>query len=534
METKTRHSEQLLNPGTGPVPGDRADVRVSEQQARKANGFRPPVPDTSTSALDQGRSLATIFERVVVVNLDRRKDRWEEFSEHIVEVDWPFTTPQRFRAVDGTRVAAPRWWRAGPGAWGCFQSHVRIIEQALMDGVKSILILEDDAVFPRDFRARAEHFLRRVPGDWDQIYFGGQHITPHVQPPIQLNEDVVQPFSVGRTHAYALHERFLTRVYRFLTDYESHLRRPRYHVDHRLGELHQTGKVRVFAPSTWMVGQREGRSSILGEDLPTRFWHEILIDRNESPFVAVMGLHRSGSSCLAGVLSKLGVHMGTDLIGYESTGGFEDWGLARLCEDAYPFPTTKLRLSADMLLFELRAYVRMARDTARRKGTIAGGKYPQLCAMGDLLHRTCGDQLKIIHIDRPKQESIASLKTRCQHATGSDKASDGEVTRVQEWLWQEKQQFLQKHEHLTIQYADLCRDPHHEIKRIIHYLGITPSSAAIDLAAGHVRPELAVHSGIGESSDGQWSGAPPLARSSHADAIADNVARAAILENPRL
>ncbi len=38
------------------------------------------------------------------------------------------------------------------------------------------------------------------------------------------------------------------------------------------------------------------------------------------------------------ILHHLGVHMGNQLGGYESTGGGEAIGLAKLCERAMPFP----------------------------------------------------------------------------------------------------------------------------------------------------------------------------------------------------
>ena len=67
---------------------------------------------------------------------------------------WPFRQPVRFRAVDGNSVPPPSWWPAGPGAWGCLRSHLRIFEDALMDGVDRLLVLEDDVCFVPDLAAR--------------------------------------------------------------------------------------------------------------------------------------------------------------------------------------------------------------------------------------------------------------------------------------------------------------------------------------------------------------------------------------------
>src|ERR1700694_5559510 len=90
---------------------------------------------------------------------------------------------------------------------------------------------------------------------------------------------------------------------------------------------------------------------------PTPFWKGHRIQQSDVPFVAVIGLHRSGSSCLAGVLHNLGVHMGDELIGYEPTGGFEATGLAAVCEAAYPFPNTEPALPHDEVVARLRQHV---------------------------------------------------------------------------------------------------------------------------------------------------------------------------------
>ena len=114
--------------------------------------------------------------------------------------------------------------------------------------------------------------------------------------------------------------------------------------------------------------------------------------RLEVPFVAVIGLHRSGSSCLAGVLPELGVHMGEELTGYEPTGGFEAAELMAICESAYPFPSTEPTLPASEIVASLRRYeTKVCAAAARHGRQLAGGKYPHLFAMGTALRDVCGE-----------------------------------------------------------------------------------------------------------------------------------------------
>jgi hypothetical protein len=263
-------------------------------------------------------------------------------------------------------------------------------------------------------------------------------------------------------------------------------------VDHRYGVLHETGGIPVYAPLRWLAGQTEDRSNVTGREVPTRFWNDPIVDDN-LPFVAVIGLHRSGSSCLAGVLHKLGVHMGDRLTGYEKTGGFEAVGLARLCEWAYPFPSTELHAAPEELRRALRRHIRWVQGSARSLRKIAGGKYPQLCAMGSELKEICGDALRVVHIQRPKEESIRSLQTRSRRASGRLHVDDRQAELVQEWLWQQKQAFLETTEHLTIHFRDLCADPLREIHRLTGYLKLQPSAEQIRTAAEHVNRELPQH-----------------------------------------
>jgi hypothetical protein len=438
------------------------------------------------------QSLRDYFERVVCINLDRRSDRWEQVQRNLSDIEWPFRQCERFGAVDGALGKPPAWWRAGGGAWGCLQSHLRVIERAVMDGVSSILILEDDACFPKDFRERAARYLSEIPNDWQQIYLGGQHLRQNVQAPEFISNNVCRPFNVNRTHAYALRGDFLVTVYRWLSDYVAHAQNPQHHIDHRFGSLHETRRYNVYAPREWIVGQDEGYSDIRNASVPARFWAAASLEDKDLPdLVAVIGLHRSGSSCLAGMLHKLGVHMGDHLTGYEKTGGFEAIGLARLCEAAYPFPSTQLHITEEDLRERLRAHIRHVRISALNRGLpLAGVKYPHLCVMGELLREICGDHLRIIHINRPIEASIRSLQARSQKSSGCLRISNQVAEQVQHWLWDSKQRFLATVNHLTLQYDQLATAPSIEIKRAIQYLQIEPTEMQRKQSVGHMSPEL--------------------------------------------
>jgi len=99
------------------------------------------------------------FDRVVVINLDRRTDRMERLGAQLDELGIQY---DRFSAIDGKAEGiAPM--EAGK------LSHLKVIEE--LNGEKA-LILEDDAHFVDGFQERFDTEMDTLPEDWDVFYLG--------------------------------------------------------------------------------------------------------------------------------------------------------------------------------------------------------------------------------------------------------------------------------------------------------------------------------------------------------------------------
>ena len=205
-------------------------------------------------------NLSNYFDRIVVINLRRRPDRLKQFWRELDRHHWPFQKPEIFQAVDGNKVPAPKTWDAGGGAWGCMQSHRQILEQAIMDDVSKLLVLEDDMCLTSDFVARITDFLSRVPNDWGQLMLGGQHSS---EATLRVKRGIVRCTNCQRTHAYAIRGRFMRALYQHWVSTQGHC-------DHRMGEIQ--ARYRVYAPEPFIFGQAEGRSDISGAVNPRKFW----------------------------------------------------------------------------------------------------------------------------------------------------------------------------------------------------------------------------------------------------------------------
>ena len=99
------------------------------------------------------------FDKVVVINLDRRSDRMEQVDAQLKELGIEY---ERFSAIDGKEL------EISPIIAGT-QSHLAVLKKYL--GQK-VLILEDDAHFVDGFNEKFAEVIQTLPQDWDILYLG--------------------------------------------------------------------------------------------------------------------------------------------------------------------------------------------------------------------------------------------------------------------------------------------------------------------------------------------------------------------------
>jgi GR25 family glycosyltransferase involved in LPS biosynthesis len=99
------------------------------------------------------------FDKVVVINLDRRTDRMEQLVPQLKELGIEY---ERFSAVDGKEL------NISPIIAGTM-SHVQVLKK-YKD--QKILVLEDDALFVDDFNEKFEEVMQTLPIVWDIFYLG--------------------------------------------------------------------------------------------------------------------------------------------------------------------------------------------------------------------------------------------------------------------------------------------------------------------------------------------------------------------------
>lgn len=418
------------------------------------------------------------FDRMVCINLDSRQDRWKVFKSGLPK---SLLDVQRMPAVTGggapaAFVNASR----SAGAWGCLQSHLQILKHALDNNLQCVLVMEDDAICCEGFDEKCKAYLAAVPDGDALIYLGGQHLQLDTRRPTTVNSEVVKPYNVNRTHAMIWRGQSVMRfAYSHLQNWE---RFPsKNHLDHRLGEYIAAGKLLAYAPAKeWLVGQRADKSDVSRREFnETRFWNPSAAQK----LVLVVGLHRSGSSALAGALHRLGVWMGSDFVGCEQPeSGHEERSIRNACEAACRYPRTVLKHSYEQEL--LRA---VDKHIARKpeKFPVAGIKYPHLCAVASSILDAFPHAV-IVHADRLLGESVASLIRRDGH-----RHEPAKIIAHQEWLNESKLRTLAAYKNrvaATVTFDELVQDPGYTLSWLSAQLWLAASTERFAEAVAWINP----------------------------------------------
>ncbi|HEY3040366.1 MAG TPA: glycosyltransferase family 25 protein [Pyrinomonadaceae bacterium] len=143
-------------------------------------------------------SINDFFPHQICINLDKRFDRWSRMRSRLSEHGLDQVV--RFPAIDGTSLDIPASWQSFPGAYGCLQSHLAVVEQAREKAQPSVLIFEDDVLLAPELNKTFGRYVDQVPSDWDMLFFGAIHGPPL----IKVASNVVRVKHSLSTFAYAL------------------------------------------------------------------------------------------------------------------------------------------------------------------------------------------------------------------------------------------------------------------------------------------------------------------------------------------
>lgn len=131
---------------------------------------------------------------IFCINLDRRTDRWDNIQKQAEHLGLNIT---RFSAIE----AKDPKFNKRPNAEGCRLSHYNCLKMAHKQNLDRIIILEDDAVFHKDFNALVKKYVNILDEHYpDWVLFGsGDYIEKFKE---TINQNIVFPYSFSSTVCY--------------------------------------------------------------------------------------------------------------------------------------------------------------------------------------------------------------------------------------------------------------------------------------------------------------------------------------------
>jgi GR25 family glycosyltransferase involved in LPS biosynthesis len=174
-----------------------------------------------------------LFDRVFVINLDSRPDRWHQIVLNLRQHG--VRNYERVSAIKPTPDLVPtqrNWLETyhhlrqhglngtdtsvdyAIGCLGCKLSHMQVLRLALQRGYQRVLILEDDAELLPQAGATLQAALQELPPDWNLLYL----MANHAKQPQPVSDHLVQVQCSATTGGYAVQRHFMTVLLEALQD----------------------------------------------------------------------------------------------------------------------------------------------------------------------------------------------------------------------------------------------------------------------------------------------------------------------------
>jgi GR25 family glycosyltransferase involved in LPS biosynthesis len=148
------------------------------------------------------------FDKIYVVNLDRRQDRWKHFTDQAAKFGLA-----KFERIRG--VLAPEWgyliqeWphcQKNNHHTGCTASHRKILDLIDHFEIGRAMVFEDDVLFRFDDTfERFQSMIEEVPKNWDLLFLGGHYGDNPIR---RISKHVIQYNHMLSTSSYAVTLRF--------------------------------------------------------------------------------------------------------------------------------------------------------------------------------------------------------------------------------------------------------------------------------------------------------------------------------------
>ena len=122
--------------------------------------------------IDSKKTLNQYFSKIYCINLDSRPDKYKECLVEFAKLN---VNVERISGIDGKPIFKPGL-NLSAGNYGLLLTNIKIIEDAIINNYKNILILEDDVMFIDGFYEIFNEKILSLPDNWDLLYLGGNNL----------------------------------------------------------------------------------------------------------------------------------------------------------------------------------------------------------------------------------------------------------------------------------------------------------------------------------------------------------------------
>lgn len=184
--------------------------------------------------------LNDCFKRPIVINLDRREDRLEQFNKQAEELGIKY---ERLQAVEATDPVL-----------GCKLSHIAALNKY---DSEVIFVFEDDSQFIDNFQQAFDQAMTNVPDDWDMLYFGAHLLNKE-----PINQWWTRSLECSSTHAYAVRKHMVPKLTQVALEHKGH-------VDVAFSSLHKD--IKAYAARPTLIYQGASYSDLQGCEVDYKY-----------------------------------------------------------------------------------------------------------------------------------------------------------------------------------------------------------------------------------------------------------------------
>ncbi len=212
-------------------------------------------------------------------------------------------------------------------------------------------------------------------------------------------------------------------------------------------------------------------------------------DKGETKTVIVLGMHRSGTSMVSGILDILGVKMGDEMIGSDWTnplGHFEDVKIVELNKEIlkqaggrWDYPSSHREIISLKEKFEDKICKLI--NERNNTSSLWGVKDPRMCLTIDLyLPFLKNPYFVVCH------RNLESIAYSLNERNGMDLERSLKISRI---YYSEIKRFFQENKNLKkidLFYEDIIKNPKQGIEKIVEFLDIKTNEEQIKKATNFV------------------------------------------------